>query len=117
MAWFRTGTGGDNVALTHTGTATGSTTYQQVAVINNNDNLIDGTRYMELTQDIGDTGNDGNIFTFTNAAITTTSAIDYFTSDFEVQPSNVSLASGTCVVTVPAASSSPTNLTVRIYIK
>ena len=112
MAFYRAGTGGDNVALNHTGTASGTTVAQQNVVINENPNVIDGTVYMELTQDISS----NNIFTFTNALINIDSAIDYFTSDFTVQPSNVSVANGTCAVTVPQASSA-TDLTIRIYIK
>lgn len=100
------------VSIANSGTASGTAYSQQNITINGNANMINGTRYMELTQDI----QSANVFTFSNSVITTNSVIDYYTSDFSVQPSNVSVAAGQCVVTVPAASSSK-SLTVRIYIK
>lgn len=100
------------VSIANSGTASGTTYSQQNITINGTANLINGTRYMELTQNI----QSANVFTFNNSVITTDSVIDYYTSDFSVQPSNVSVAAGQCVVTVPAATSSK-SLTIRIYIK
>ena len=103
------------ISVGHTGTASGSAVRKQQITINSTAVDVDGTTYMELTQDIHATN--GNKFTFTNAAITTNSAIDYYTSNFTIQPENISVANGTCVVTVPAADTYTTLLTVRIYIK
>ena len=100
------------VSIANSGTASGTTYSQQNITINGTANPINGTRYMELTQNI----QSANVFTFSNGTITTSSVIDYYTSDFSVQPSNVSVVAGQCVVTVPKASSSK-SLTVRIYIK
>lgn len=100
------------VSIANSGTASGTAYSQQNITINGTANMINGTRYMELTQNI----QSSNVFTFSNSIITTNSVIDYYTSDFSVQPSNVSVAAGQCVVTVPQASSSK-SLTVRIYIK
>ena len=102
------------ISVGHTGTASGSAVRKQQITVDNTAVDIDGTVYMELTQDIHATN--GNIFTFNNAAITSNSMIDWATSNFAVQPESISAANGTCVVTVPAADSSQ-NLTVRIYIK
>ena len=53
-------------------------------------------------------------FTFTNAAILTTSAIDVYTDTWGDNPSDVSVPSnGTCVVTFSSAQTR----TVRIYIR
>lgn len=100
------------VSIANSGTASGTAYSQQNITINGTANMINGTRYMELTQNI----QSANVFTFSNSIITTSSVIDYYTSDFSVQPNNVSVAAGQCVVTVPKASSSK-SLTVRIYIK
>ena len=100
------------VSIASSGSASGTTTAQQNITIDGTANMINGTKYMELTQNI----QSANVFTFSHSDITTNSVIDYYTSDFSVQPSNVSVAAGQCVVTVPAASSSK-SLTVRIYLK
>ena len=107
----------DSVSVGSTGTASGTAVaYQRIGVADAGGSVnyteIAGTKYMELTQNI----QSANVFTFSNSAITTSSVIDYYTSDFSVQPSNVSVTTGQCVVTVPAATSSK-SLTVRIYIK
>ena len=55
-------------------------------------------------------------YTFTNSAITTSSVIDVYSSIFGVNPSSVTVSTGTCTVVFPQYTSA-TSMTCRIYIK
>ena len=80
--------------------------------------MIPGTRYMEQTQTLSTSAQ--TTYTFTSAAITTTSAIDVYTSIWGVNPDSVSISvsssAGTCTVVFPAQSSA-SSMKCRIYIK
>lgn len=56
------------------------------------------------------------VYTFTNGAITTSSAIEVYTDIYGINPSNVVATSGQCVVTFPKQSTAQT-MTCRMYIK
>lgn len=95
------------VTVEHSGTASTSAVRKQTITINNTPTEIDGSVYMESTANSAS-------FSFTNAAILTTSAIDVWTDIWGDNPSNVEVPSaGTCNVTFSAAQTR----TVRIYIK
>lgn len=95
------------ISVSGHGTASASVTHEQQITINSVANDIDGTKYMEYTANSA-------TFTFTNAAILTTSAIDVYTDTWGDNPSDVSVPSnGTCVVTFSSAQTR----TVRIYIR
>lgn len=107
-----------NVALSIEGT--GSSTipkYQQISVNTNGTTVnteINGTKYMEYSQTLSTTND--TTYTFTNASITTDSAIDVFTSVWGIDPINVSISSGSCTVTFEAVDTAITMMC-RIYIK
>lgn len=88
------------------GTASASVTHEQQITINSVAHDIDGTKYMEYTANSA-------TFTFTNAAILTTSVIDVYTDTWGDNPSTVTASSGSCSVTFASASTR----TVRIYIR
>lgn len=73
---------------------------------------IKGTKYMETSTKT--TANSVDTFTFTNAAILTTSAIDVYADVYGVAPTTVTVSSGSCAVSF---SSSDNVTTCRIYIK
>ena len=95
------------VSIAGNGTASSSAVHSQQLTINSSATDIDGTKYMEIASTSSTT------YTFTNAAITSTSAIDVYTDTWGDNPSSVTASSGSCTVTFSVAQTR----TVRIYIK
>ena len=95
------------VSIAGNGTASSSAVHSQQLTINSSATDIDGTKYMEIASTSSTT------YTFTNAAITSTSAIDVYTDTWGDSPSSVTASSGSCTVTFGGAQTR----TVRIYIK
>ena len=75
---------------------------------------IDGTTYMQ--QDVLLSTSDVTIATFTNNDIEADSDIEVSVSDWNCVPENVSVAAGTCAVTLPKVDTAAT-VRVRIYIR
>ena len=100
------GGGGSTVTVDHNGTASTSAYRSQRVGIDGVYTDLDGSVYMESTANSAS-------FTFTNAVITATSAIDVYTDTWGDNPSAVSVSSNTCTVTFDSAQTR----TVRIYIK
>lgn len=107
--------GYQSITLVNEGTASISGTAVQKLNVNGTKTEIDGTKYMESTGSAN--ASTALTFTFSNAAITTDSAIDVYCSEWGTNPSSVSVSSGTCTVTFPARSTAYTNLKCRIYIR
>lgn len=55
-------------------------------------------------------------FTFSDASITTSSLIDIATSEWGLVPSDVTVTTGVCTVTLPTAETAH-SVTVRIYVR
>lgn len=95
------------ISTEHSGTASTTNVRKQTITINSIAHDVDGSVYME------ETANSAS-FSFSNAAILTTSAIDVYTDTWGDNPSEVKVpTNGTCNVTFSEAKSR----TVRIYIK
>lgn len=107
-----------SVVLSMEGTGTASSPkYQQIAVNTNGTTVnaeIDGTKYMEYSQTLSTTVD--TVYTFTSSVITNNSAVDVFTDIWGIDPTNVSISSGSCTVTFAPADSA-TNMRCRIYIR
>lgn len=103
-----------SVTVDSTGTASSSAVSYQRVGVNGSYTEINGTKYMEQTQTVS-TSTD-TTYTFTNDAITANSVIDVYASEYGINPSNVAVSNGSCVVTIPAQSSA-ISLGIRIYIK
>ena len=103
------------VSLSHFGTASASSVSFQSLDTNGSigSGPIDGTMYMEQTI-VTSTSQDVTA-TFTNSAITTSSAIKVWANKWGIVPSNVVTTSGQCVVTIPKQDSA-FSLGIRIYI-
>ncbi len=95
-----------SVSIASEGTASSSATKAQKLNINGTKTNISGSVYMEYTAS-------ASTFTFTNSAITASSAIDVYTDTWGDDPSDVTSDSGSCTVTFGESKSR----TVRIYIK
>lgn len=104
---FSVTNGANSVSVEGSGTASATATHQQQVTVNGDSVDIDGTKYMEIASTSSTT------YTFTNAAITSTSAIDVYTDTWGDNPSSVTASSGSCTVTFSEAQTR----TVRIYIK
>lgn len=103
-----------SVEVVQVGTASNTTVSYQSLKINNVNNCLDDSMYMEDTQTLS-TSND-TTFTFTNNAITPDSLIETYTSIWGVVPKNVDVSqNGICTVTF-ASYNTATSLTCRIYI-
>ena len=102
------------ISVAGSGTASSSVTHQQQITINGVSTDIDGTKYMETTATTSTSQT--TAVTFTNAAITANSDIDYSCSEWGLVPDNISSVSGQCVVTLPTVTTAST-VTVRIYIR
>lgn len=103
-----------SVEVVQVGTASNTTVSYQSLKINNVNNCLDDSMYMEDTQTLS-TSND-TTFTFTNNAITPNSLIETYTSIWGVVPKNVDVSqNGICTVTF-APYNTATSLTCRIYI-
>ena len=106
---FSVTNGANSVSIEGSGTASTTATHQQQVTVNGVSTDIDGTKYMETTANSA-------TFTFTNAAILATSAIDVYTDTWGDNPSasgGVVSSDGSCTVTFDSAQTR----TVRIYIK
>lgn len=95
-----------SVSIASEGTASSSATKAQKLNISGTKTNIYGSAYMEYTAS-------ASTFTFTNSAITTSSAIDVYTDTWGDNPSSVTVASGSCTVSFSTSKSR----TVRIYIR
>ena len=95
-----------SVSIASEGTASSSATTAQKLNISGTKTNIAGSVYMEYTAS-------ASTFTFTNAAITTTSAIDVYTNTWGDNPTSITVSSGSCSVGFSASQSR----TVRIYIR
>jgi len=102
------------ISVAGSGTASSSATHQQQITIDGVTTDIDGTKYMETTATTSTSQT--TAVTFTNAAITANSDIDYSCSEWGLVPDNISSVSGQCVVTLPTVTTAST-VTVRIYIR
>lgn len=74
---------------------------------------IKGTKYMQQSKTVSTSAD--TTFTFSNAAITTSSRIEVYADRFGINPSNIVTSSGQCVVTIPKQDSA-FSLGLRIYI-
>jgi hypothetical protein len=103
-----------SVSLTYYGTASATNPRYQQVVVNGSGVTVRGTSYYEYSQTLSTSAD--TVYTFTNGAITTSSAIEVYTDIFGINPSNVVVTSGQCVVTFPKQSTAQT-MTCRIYVK
>ena len=87
---------------------------EQDLLVNGVGNAIEGTRWTQATQTLSTSAD--TTYTFTSSFITTSSVIDVYTDIFGINPSNVAVTNGQCVVTFPKQSTAQT-MTCRIYIK
>ena len=106
------GGGGSTVTIDRTGTASSSAVSYQRVGIDGVYTEIDGTKYMEQTLTQSTAGD--KTFTFTNAAILSTSLIEVYSTDGKPYKSITTSAGSVAIVYTMAAAES---LTVRIYIK
>ena len=102
-----------SVNVSQVGTASSTNTSYQSLTVNNINNEIAGTKYMEYTQALSTTND--TVYTFNNADIYGNSMIEVYSSIWGVAPKNISVSNGTCTVTFPKYDTN-TNLTCRIYI-
>ena len=104
------------VAAPTSGTASSSAVSYQTLTVNSSTNTeINGTKYMEYSQSLSTVNS--TVYTFSNAAITTDSAIEVFTDKFGLIPTNVSVPqNGQCTVTF-APQSITSTVMCRIYIR
>lgn len=105
---------GDDVSIGYTGTASSSAVRYQRVGINSTYTEINGTKYMEQTKTVSTSAD--TTYTFSHSSITTSSVIDVYADTFGINPSNVAVTNGSCVVTIPKQSSA-ISLGIRIYIK
>lgn len=102
-----------SVNVSQIGTASSTNTSYQSLTVNNVNNEIVGTKYMEYTQALSTTNN--TVYTFNNADIHSNSMIEVYSSIWGIAPKAISVSNGTCTVTFPKYDTN-TNLTCRIYI-
>lgn len=101
------------LAVGTTGTASDTAVSYQYIKAAGTLHEIKGTKYMQQTKTVSTSAD--TTYTFTNAAITTSSRIEVYADKFGINPSDVSVSSGSCVVTIPKQSSA-ISLGIRIYI-
>ena len=101
------------LAVGTTGTASASAVSYQYIKAAGTSYEIKGTKYMQQSKTVSTSAD--TAFTFTNAAITTSSRIEAFADRFGINPSNIVTSSGQCVVTIPKQDSA-FSLGLRIYI-
>ena len=85
----------------------------QYLTINGVESIIDGTGYMQKTQNLSTTTD--STYTFSNAAITADSVIDVFTSIFNVVPKDIQLSNGQCKVIFDPYTSAA-SMTCKIFV-
>ena len=103
-----------SVSLENRGTASATAPRFQQVIVNGSGVTVRGTSYYEYSQTLSTSAD--TVYTFTNAAITANSAVDVYTNIYGINPSNVVVTSGQCVVTFPKQSTAQT-MTCRIYVK
>jgi hypothetical protein len=103
-----------NISISANGTASATGVKKQRLSAHGTTYDIDGTKYMQQNKTLSTS--DVTVATFTNSAITSSSLVDVYVSDWSIVPENVSVASGTCAVTLPQVDTAVT-VTVRIYIR
>lgn len=101
------------LAVGTTGTASSTAVSYQYIKAAGTSYEVKGTKYMQQTKTVSTSAD--TTYTFTNAAITTSSRIEVYADKFGINPSDVSVSSGSCVVTIPKQSSA-ISLGIRIYI-
>lgn len=101
------------LAVGTTGTASSTAVSYQYIKAAGTSYEIKGTKYMQQTKTVSTSAD--TTYTFTNAAITTSSRIEVYADKFGINPSDESVSSGSCVVTIPKQSSA-FSLGIRIYI-
>lgn len=102
------------VAVSKKGTASSSAFRKQVITIDNVDTEIDGSAYME--QQVTLSTSAATTVTFTNAAITDGAMLTLATSLWDLVPDAITLASGSCVITLPKWATAET-IGVRLYVR
>lgn len=107
------GNGGSTVTIT-TKIGTDTVLGGQFLTIDGVETLISGTGWMEKTQTLSTSAN--NVFTFTNAAITTDSSIDPYTNIYDMYPTDIQLSAGQCQVIFDPYDSA-VSMSCKIYIK
>lgn len=101
--------------LEFTGTASNTGIRKQVLTVNGSSTYeVSGSAFMETAKTLSTTND--NVYTFTNAAITSSSVIDVFASIYGFVPTSVVASSGVCTVTFPKYTVAQA-MTCRIYIK
>ena len=101
------------LAVGTTGTASSTAVSYQYIKAAGTSYEIKGTKYMQQTKTVSTSAD--TTYTFTNAAITTSSRIEVYADKFGINPSDVSVSSGSCVVTIPPQDNA-ISLGIRIYI-
>lgn len=101
------------LAVGTTGTASSTAVSYQYIKAAGTSYEVKGTKYMEQTKTVSTSAD--TTYTFTNAAITTSSRIEVYADKFGINPSNIAVSSGSCVVTIPKQDSA-ISLGIRIYI-
>lgn len=108
-----------NIELSTEGTSAQNTFRHQVLAINisgtSTSTEVNGTKYMQYQQTLDTTNN--TVYTFSNADITNTSAVDVFTDIWGIDPISVNIETGICRVTFAPHDTANTSMTCRIYIK
>lgn len=102
------------IGIATEGVASSTTIREQLVTIDEVDTTIDGTRYMEQTATTSTSAT--TIVTFTHAAITTDTVVDFYCSQWNLVPDDIVCNNGTCAVTLPVVDTSAT-VTVRIYLR
>lgn len=87
---------------------------EQDLLVNGVGNAIEGTRWTQLTQTLSTSAD--TVYTFTSPLITANSVVDVYTNIYGINPSNVSVTNGYCLVTFPPQSTA-FSMACRIYIK
>ena len=102
------------VSVAYSGTASSSATKKQQITVSGTSYDVDGSVYME--QDVILSTSAATTATFTNASITANSVIEFGCSKWGLVPDDITVSSGSCVVTLPKVTTSET-VTVRIYLR
>lgn len=101
------------LAVGTTGTASSTAVSYQYIKAAGSTYEIKGTKYMQQSKTVSTSAD--TTFTFSNAAITTSSTIKAFANKFGVAPKNMTISNGSCVITVPKQDSAY-SLSIKIYI-
>ena len=102
------------VAVSKKGTASSSAFRKQVITIDNVDTEIDGSAYMEQSVTLSTSST--TTVTFTNAAIDDGAMLTVASSLWNLVPDDITLASGSCTITLPKWSTAET-IGVRLYVR